>query len=118
MHDGDSVPLVPRGTDMAEAILVMTTKSFGCVGIIDADGRLQGIITDGDLRRHMGDALLRSKVEAVMSARPKSIRPQALAAEALGQMNAQAITSLFVLDEERRPLGILHIHDLLRTGVA
>ena len=107
MHGGDAVPLVPRGASMSEAILVMTAKSFGCVGI-----------TDGDLRRHMGDALLRSKVEAVMSTRPKSIRPQALAAEALGQMNAQAITSLFVLDEERRPLGILHIHDLLRTGVA
>ena len=69
MHDGDSVPLVPRGTDMAEAILVMTTKSFGCVGITDAEGRLEGIITDGDLRRHMGDALLRATVE-VVGARP------------------------------------------------
>jgi arabinose-5-phosphate isomerase len=118
MHGSADVPLVRRGTDMSEAILVMTAKSFGCVGITDPEGRLEGIITDGDLRRNMGDALLRSAVELVMSGSPKTIRPQALAAEALGQMNAQAITSLFVLDEERRPLGILHIHDCLRAGIA
>ena len=118
MHDGDAVPLVPRGTTMAEAILVMTGKGFGCVGITDDDGRLAGIVTDGDLRRHMGDALIRKSVETVMNRGPKSIRPQAFAAEALGQMNAQAITSLFVLDDEHRPLGIIHIHDCLRAGVA
>ncbi len=118
MHGGDAVPLVPRGTGMSEAILVMTAKSFGCVGITDAQGRLAGIVTDGDLRRHMGDELLRSPVEQVMSRSPKAIRPQALAAEALGQMNALAITSLFVLDASRRPIGILHIHDCLRAGVA
>ncbi len=118
MHEGDAVPLVPRGTPMSEAILVMTAKSFGCVGITDAQGRLEGVVTDGDLRRHMGDLLVRAAVETVMSAQPKSIRAQALAAEALGLMNAFAITSLFVLDEERRPLGILHIHDCLRAGVA
>jgi arabinose-5-phosphate isomerase len=118
MHEGAAVPLVARGVAMSEAILVMTAKSFGCVGITDADGRLEGIVTDGDLRRHMGDRLLRAPVETVMSPKPKSIRAQALAAEALGQMNAFTITSLFVLDEERRPLGILHIHDCLRAGVA
>jgi arabinose-5-phosphate isomerase len=118
MHPRPEVPLVCRGTAMAEAILVMTAKSFGCVGITDPDGRLEGIVTDGDLRRHMGDKLLRSTVDVVMSGSPKTIRPQALAAEALGQMNNQAITSLFVLDEEKRPLGILHIHDCLRAGVA
>jgi arabinose-5-phosphate isomerase len=118
MHDGDAMPLVPRGTEMAEAILVMTQKSFGCVGILDAEGRLDGIVTDGDLRRHMGDALFRAKVEDVMSRPPKTIRAKALAAEALGQMNAQAITSLFVLDTARKPVGILHIHDCLRAGVA
>jgi len=118
MHEGEAVPLVKSGTAMAEAILVMTAKSFGCVGVIDAGGELVGIVTDGDLRRHMGDAMLRSTVDAVMSGRPKTIRPQALAAEALGQMNAQSITSLFAVDEQKRPLGILHIHDLLRTGVA
>ena len=118
MHDGAAMPLVPRRIAMAEAILVMTAKSFGCVGVTDEAGKLVGIVTDGDLRRHMGDALLRSTVDAVMNAQPKTIRPQALAAEALGQMNAQAITSLFAVDEERRPLGILHIHDCLRAGIA
>ena len=118
MHGKDAVPLVKRGTMMAEAILVMTAKRFGCVGVVDESGRLAGIVTDGDLRRHMGDAMLGTAVDEVMSARPKTIRPQALAAEALGQMNALAITSLFAVDEQRRPLGILHIHDLLRAGVA
>ncbi len=118
MHGEDAVPLVPRGTAMAEAILVMTTKSFGCVGVIDDAGALVGIVTDGDLRRHMGDRLLSVAVDAVMNARPKTIRPQALAAEALGQMNALSITSLFAVDEARRPLGILHIHDCLRAGIA
>ncbi len=120
MHGGDAVPLVPLGTAMAETILVMTKKSFGCVGVTDAGGRLVGIITDGDLRRHMGDSLLRSTVDKVMNKAPKTIRPQALAAEALGRMNQlpHPITSLFVVDDERHPLGILHIHDCLRAGIA
>jgi arabinose-5-phosphate isomerase len=118
MHDGDAVPLVHRDTAMAEAILVMTTKSFGCVGVTDKAGKLLGIVTDGDLRRHMGDDLLRLPVDKVMSGRPKTIRPQALAAEALGLMNAAAITSLFAVDAKGRPLGILHIHDCLRAGIA
>jgi arabinose-5-phosphate isomerase len=119
MHDGDAVPLVRRNAVMAEAILVMTTKSFGCVGVTDDAGRLIGIVTDGDLRRHMADDdLLRATVDKVMSGKPKTIRPQALAAEALGQMNASAITSLFAVDDKRRPLGILHIHDCLRAGIA
>ena len=118
MHDGEAMPLVARGAAMAEAILVMTAKSFGCVGVTDDAGKLIGIVTDGDLRRHMGDEMLRATVDAVMSARPKTIRPQALAAEALGRMNALAITSLFAVDEQKRPLGILHIHDCLRAGVA
>ncbi len=120
MRQGDAMPLVPLGTVMSEAILTMTEKSLGCVGIIDAEGNLAGIITDGDLRRHMGGDLLRSTVEAIMSPAPKTIRPQALAAEALGRMNApqRPITSLFVVDDEKRPLGVVHIHDLLRAGVA
>ncbi len=118
MHGEDAVPLVRSGTAMAEAILVMTTKSFGCVGVTDDAGTLIGIVTDGDLRRHMSDGLLGVAVDTVMSARPKTIRPQALAAEALGLMNALSITSLFAVDEEQRPLGILHIHDCLRAGIA
>jgi arabinose-5-phosphate isomerase len=119
MHDGNAIPLIRRDKTMAEAILEMTTKSFGCVGVTDDAGKLIGIVTDGDLRRHMGDDdLLRAPVDKVMSGRPKTIRPQALAAEALGLMNAAAITSLFAVDEKRRPLGILHIHDCLRAGIA
>jgi arabinose-5-phosphate isomerase len=118
MHSGAAVPLVQSGMPMAEAILVITAKSFGCAGVCDGSGKLIGIVTDGDLRRHMGDRLLAQSVDRVMTPTPKTIRPHALAAEALGLMNAQAITSLFVVDEGWRPLGILHIHDVLRAGVA
>jgi arabinose-5-phosphate isomerase len=118
MHGGDNLPLVPESCAMSDAILTMTTKSFGCVGITDRKGRLAGVITDGDLRRHMGDGLLRAGVSQVMSTRPKTIRPQALAAEALAVMNEHAITSLFAVDDQGKPLGILHIHDCLRAGVA
>jgi arabinose-5-phosphate isomerase len=118
MHVGDEMPLVPLGTKMTDAVLTMSAKTFGCVGVTDTDGRLVGIVTDGDLRRHMTDDLLRSIVDRVMTKRPKTIRPQALAAEALGRMNQQAITSLFAVDDESRPLGIVRIHDCLRAGIA
>jgi arabinose-5-phosphate isomerase len=118
MHQGDEIPLVPLGTGMTEAILVITAKSFGCVGVLDAAGRLTGIITDGDLRRHMGDSLLSQTVGAVMHRNPKTIAAAALAADALGLMNRFAITSLFVVDEGSRPVGFLHMHDCLHAGVA
>ncbi len=118
MHGGEAMPLVALGTGMADAILVMTRKTFGCVGVTDASGKLVGIITDGDLRRNMGDTLLRSSVDKVMTKQPKTIRPQALAAEALGVMNRQSITSLFAVDAEKRPLGIVRIHDCLGVGIA
>jgi len=116
MHEGDRVPLVAPETSMAEAILEMTTKSLGCVGVVDARGRLVGVVTDGDLRRHMAPALLEQTAGAVMTRNPKTIRPQALAAEAVAAMNAGKITGLFVV-EAGRPVGILHIHDCLRAGV-
>ena len=118
MHVGNEMPLVPLGTKMTDAILTMSEKTFGCVGVTDPSRRLVGIITDGDLRRHMTDDLLRSIVDQVMTKQPKTIRPQALAAEALGRMNQQAITSLFAVDDESRPLGIVRIHDCLRAGIA
>jgi arabinose-5-phosphate isomerase len=118
MHAGAAVPLVKSGSAMADVMLVITAKSFGCAGVVDEAGKLIGIVTDGDLRRHMGDGLLAQRVDRVMTPTPKTIRPQALAAEALGQMNEQAITSLFVVGDDWRPLGILHIHDCLRAGVA
>jgi arabinose-5-phosphate isomerase len=118
MRTGDAVPLVPSGTPMADAILHMTGKGLGCVGITDATGRLLGIITDGDLRRHMDDGLLRSTVDGVMTKRPKTIRPQALAVEGLGRMaKPRPIKNLFVVDEGDRPLGILDLYDCLREGV-
>jgi len=116
-HAEAEVPLVARGTAMREALLVMTGKRFGCVGIVDGDGRLIGIVTDGDLRRNMGAALLDSLVEQVMTSNPQTIRPDALAAEALAQMNAHNITALFAV-ADGRPLGIVHVHDCLRAGVA
>jgi arabinose-5-phosphate isomerase len=117
MHKGVEVPVAPLDIKVSEAILVMTTKSFGCVGLIGADGRLAGIITDGDLRRHMNPDLLAKPAASVMTIDPKTIRTTALAGEALGIMNALAITSLFVTDDGR-PVGIIHIHDCLRAGVA
>jgi arabinose-5-phosphate isomerase len=119
MHEGEAMPLVPLGTRMAEAILTMSAKSFGCVGVTDLRGRLVGIITDGDLRRHMSDGLLDSTVDAVMSRKPRTIRPRALVGEALSLMNAQTprILCLFVVDAGGVPLGIFNIHDCLRAGV-
>ena len=118
MHEHDAIPLVSPAARMSEAILVMTAKSFGCVGVCEPDGRLTGVITDGDLRRHMGDSLLRETVRSVMHANPKTITAAALAADALGVMNRFAITSLFVVDESGRAIGFLHMHDCLRAGVA
>ncbi len=117
MHGPAELPLAPLDTPMSQAILEMTAKSFGCVGIVDGDGRLVGIVTDGDLRRHMEDGLLRQTVAEVMTRDPRAIRPQALAAEALAEMNERKITSLFVVDGER-PVGLVHVHDCLRVGVA
>jgi arabinose-5-phosphate isomerase len=118
MHTGGAVPLVSPEAPMSEAILVMTAKSFGCVGVSDADGRLVGVITDGDLRRHMDDRLLARRVGDVMHSNPKTITAAHLAAEALGLMNRFAITALFVVDDSLRPAGFLHMHDCLRVGVA
>ncbi|HEY2617300.1 MAG TPA: KpsF/GutQ family sugar-phosphate isomerase [Acetobacteraceae bacterium] len=119
MHDGAAVPLAPPDTPMDHALLLITEKRFGCLGVIDATGRLIGIVTDGDLRRAMGPDLLSRHVVDVMTRAPRTIAPDALAGEALHVMNAweRPITSLFVVDAADRPLGILHIHDLLRAGV-
>jgi arabinose-5-phosphate isomerase len=118
MHVGNAVPLVSPAAPMSEAILEMTAKSFGCVGACDGEGRLAGIVTDGDLRRHMGASLLAQPVAEIMRESPKTIGAAALVAEALGLMNRFAITSLFVIDDASRPIGFLHMHDCLRAGVA
>ena len=120
MHAGDAVPLAPGDLPMDRALLLMTGKGFGVLGVQDDDGTLAGILTDGDLRRAMGPDLLSRTVRQVMNPAPRTIGADALAAEALHAMNAgrRPVTSLFVVDAGRRPIGVLHIHDLLRAGVA
>jgi arabinose-5-phosphate isomerase len=120
MHVGEAVPLAPPDTPMDRALLLITEKRFGCLGITDPGGRLVGIITDGDLRRAMGPDLLVRRAAEVMTTSPRTVGPEALAAEALHIMNARErlITSLFVVDTGGRPVGILHVHDLLRAGIA
>jgi arabinose-5-phosphate isomerase len=117
MHSGDAIPLARLGTVMADAVVEMSSKGFGCVGITDAEGSLAGIITDGDLRRHMGPDLLEARVEDVMTPSPKTVRPDQLASEALEIINSSKITALIVA-EAGKPVGIIHFHDLLRAGVA
>ena len=117
MHKEPVLPLVALGTRMSDAIMEMTGKGFGCVGVTAVDGSLAGIVTDGDLRRHMRDDLLKTSVDGVMTPNPKSVRPDQLAAEALEMLNARKVTALFVV-EQGRPVGLVHVHDLLRIGVA
>jgi len=116
MHGGGAMPLVRLGAPMSEALIEMSAKGFGCVGIIEAQA-LVGIITDGDLRRHMRADLLDQRVEQVMTRGPNTVRPDQLASEALEYLNAMKRTVLFVV-EGTTPVGIVHMHDLLRAGVA
>jgi arabinose-5-phosphate isomerase len=117
MHPGAALPLITRGALMSEAIVEMSAKGFGCVAVTDPDGKLAGVITDGDLRRHMGVDLLQATVDEVMTVSPKTVRPDQLVSEALQLLNAAKITALIVVDMER-PVGIVHFHDLLRVGAA
>ena len=119
MHKGDDMPIVGEDTPMQEALLVMTSKMLGCVGIIDNDGKLVGIITDGDLRRWLTSDVLNKKVSEVMTKNPKVVSPDILAAEALNIMNntGRGITQLFAV-QDGKPVGIIHIHDCLRIGAA
>jgi arabinose-5-phosphate isomerase len=117
MHPGDAIPLIARAAPMSEAIVEMSAKGFGCVAVIEATGKLAGVITDGDLRRHMRADLLQAMVDDVMTASPKTVRPDQLASEALQILNASKITALIVVEADR-PVGIVHFHDLLRAGVA
>jgi len=116
MHGGEGLPVAAPEDKMSDVLLIMSGKSLGCVGVIE-DGRLLGIITDGDLRRHMAPDLLAQTARQVMTVNPKTVPPSMLAAEALRILNTKSITTLFVV-EDGRLLGVLHIHDLLRSGVA
>ena len=117
MHTGGAIPLKPLGTRMSDALVEMSAKGFGCVGIVDINGYLAGIITDGDLRRHMKPDLMTALVDDVMTKNPKTIGREMLASEALEILNSSKITTVIVT-EARKPVGILHLHDFLRAGVA
>lgn len=118
MHCGDSIPLVNANTPMSETLITMTNKSFGCVGVLNTKGNLAGVITDGDLRRHIDKNLLDQLASDVMTDKPKTVKPNQLAAAALKLMNEDdhPITALFIV-KDGKPMGILHIHDLLRAGI-
>lgn len=117
MHGGDELPVIGLEKVMSEALIEMTTKGFGCVGVIDTKGYLAGILTDGDLRRHMSDDLTMKPVTEVMTTGAKTLQPETLASEALHFMNEYKITNVFVV-ADNKPVGVLHIHDCLRAGVA
>jgi arabinose-5-phosphate isomerase len=117
MHKGEKLPLARDTETMRDAILTMTTKSFGCLGVIDAKGKLIGIVTDGDLRRHIDDDLRKARVVDVMTKRPKTVAPNMLASAALEMINSSRITAVFVV-AKGKPVGIVHIHDFLNVGAA
>lgn len=116
MHSGTDIPLVEEGSAMSAALIEMTSKGFGCTGVVDKQGKLQGIITDGDLRRKMTPDLASLKVDDIMTKSPKTIGGNLLGGEALAIMNNFAITSLFVVNEDK-PVGIIHVHDCMRAGI-
>lgn len=119
MHKGDEMPLINENATMQDALLVMTEKMLGCVGIINNNGELTGIITDGDLRRWLSQSVLSENVVNVMTKNPKVINPDALIVDAVNVMNntGRGITNLFVT-ENNIPVGVIHIHDCLKAGVA
>lgn len=116
MHAGNAIPLVEKHTPMSDTLLMMSQKGLGVVGVADDKGYLAGIITDGDLRRHM-DGLLDMSAGDVMTADPKTTSPHVLAAEAVGVMNGKNITCLFALNDDKTIAGVIKIHDCLRAGV-
>ncbi len=120
MHTGEEIPRVNCGVPLSEALLEMSSKALGMTTVLDADGRLAGIFTDGDLRRAIdkGADIHRASIDDVMTANCRSIKPGTLAAEALRIMEDNKITVLVALDDERRPIGVVHTHDLLKAGVA
>lgn len=118
MHGGERMPVVSAGVSMPEAMKELSRKRFGCIAVVDEDGRLCGIVTDGDLARNLHLDLSGTPVDDVMSRNPKTVGRETLATAAMALLNKHSIGALFVVDEERRPVGIVHFHDLLRIGVA
>ena len=118
MHSGENMPLVPLGTSMPDAVLLLSQKHYGCVGVVNDDGKLIGIVTDGDIARNLSRNLAELNVDDIMTRTPKTVRPTTLATAALGLLNQHNISALIVTDETAPPIGIVHFHDLLRIGVA
>lgn len=118
MHVGDELPLCRVGDKLRDAVPAMTERKFGCIGVKAANGNLVGMITDGDLRRHIGSDLWSRKAEDVMTHNPTTIHGGMLAAEVIELINTKRITAVFVVDENKKPIGLIHIHDLLREGVS
>jgi arabinose-5-phosphate isomerase len=118
MHVGAELPLAKQGTALPAAITTMTAKSFGCVGIVDDAGKLVGLITDGDLRRHLGKNLSSLNVDDIMTRNPKTIAGDLLSGEVIELINDRRITTVFIVDVAGKPEGLIHIHDLLKAGVS
>jgi arabinose-5-phosphate isomerase len=118
MHTGDRVPLVKKGTPLPVAVMTLSEKRFGCVGVLDDDGCLCGIVTDGDLARGLNLNLSAMVVDDLMTRNPKTVDQKMLATAAMGMLNENNISALIVTDDAKRPVGIVHFHDLLRVGVA
>ncbi len=118
MHTGERVPLVQKGVLMSEAIHELSRKRFGCVGVVDEDGCLCGVVSDGDIARHLDRNLGEAIVDDVMTRNPKTVGKETLATAAMALLNKHSIGALIVVDEDRKPVGIVHFHDLLRVGVA
>ena len=119
MHSGDALPLVGPDTKMSDALIIMSQKRFGSVGVVGDGDRLVGIVTDGDLRRHMDGDLVNRTAGEIMTPDPKTVQPDTRAAEALRLMTVEEprVTVLFAVDTQGRPAGILHMHDCLRAGI-
>ncbi len=116
MHDREKLPLAGLAAPLTEVVSIITNGGFGCAGIIDEEGRLKGMITDGDLRRHFGAGLAEKTAADVMTKSPRTATPDALAGDILALMSREKITALFVIEQER-PIGIVHVHDCLSIGV-
>lgn len=117
MHTDSEMPILEENSDMQRVLLEMTSKRLGCVGFVNQDGELTGMLTDGDLRRCLSAQILEEKAINLMTKNPKTVDKNMMAAEALNIMNTKKITNLFVV-EKNKPVGVIHIHDLLNNGVA
>ena len=114
MHSGDSLPIIEIGSPMSEALIKISEKGFGCIGVI-SNNSLEGIITDGDLRRHMGPDILNNKVESIMTKNPQMVSSKLLVSDALELINNLGIQGLFVSNNKKIPIGFVHFHDLIRV---